>query len=169
MAPIGWALLYRPPWPLPALRARTCLPIFLFIFGGGRIFGSDFKGKLSGKPFYIAIIAFFFFGIYGRFINAGPGFIIILFLHYVNQMTLVRANATKVAVVLIYTLSALAVFVLNDKVNWKIGLILPIGNGSGVWSACRLSVKRGDGFIIIAFLGAMMVAMFIKLWFFNKG
>ena len=38
-------------------------------------------------------------------------------------MTLVRANATKVVVVLIYTLAALTVFILNDKVIWDVGLV----------------------------------------------
>ncbi|VAW17022.1 Uncharacterized UPF0721 integral membrane protein [hydrothermal vent metagenome] len=122
--------------------------------------------RITGKYLWVGIIAFFFFGIYGGFINAGLGFIIILFLHYVNKMTLVRSNATKVAVVLIYTLAALAVFVLNDKVNWKIGLILALGNGSGAWLASRVSVNKGDGFIK-TFLVVMVVAMSIKLWFFQ--
>jgi uncharacterized membrane protein YfcA len=122
--------------------------------------------KLTGKHLWIGILAFFFFGIYGGFINAGLGFIIILFLHYVNEMSLVRANATKVAVVLIYTLAALVVFILNDKVIWKVGLILAIGNGTGAWLASRISVSKGDGFIK-SFLVVMVVAMSIKLWFFN--
>ncbi len=122
--------------------------------------------RITGKYLWIGIIVFFFFGIYGGFINAGLGFIMILFLHYVNKMTLVRSNATKVAVVFIYTLAALAVFVLNDKVNWKIGLILAIGNGSGAWLASRVSVNKGDGFIK-TFLVVMVVAMSIKLWFFH--
>jgi uncharacterized membrane protein YfcA len=111
-------------------------------------------------------VAFFFFGIYGGFINAGLGFIIILFLHYVNHMSLVRANATKVAVVLIYTLAALVVFVLNDKIIWEVGLILAIGNGSGAWMASRVSVDKGDGFIK-TFLVVMVVIMAVRLWFFN--
>lgn len=139
--------------------------VFIIIFKP-KIKIEELKERLTGKYLWIGIIAFFFFGIYGGFINAGLGFIIILFLHYINQMTLVRANATKVAVVFIYTLSALAVFVLNDKVNWKVGLILALGNGSGAWLASRVSVKRGDGFIK-TFLVIMVVAMSIKLWFFN--
>ncbi len=139
--------------------------VFIIIFKP-KIKIEELEERLTGKYLWIGIIAFFFFGIYGGFINAGLGFIIILFLHYINRMTLVRANATKVAIVCIYTLSALAVFVLNDKVNWKIGLILAVGNGSGAWLASRVSVKRGDGFIK-TFLVIMVVAMSIKLWFFN--
>jgi uncharacterized membrane protein YfcA len=80
-------------------------------------------------------------------------------------MNLVRVNATKVAVVLLYTLSALVVFILNDKVNWTVGLILAIGNGLGAWVASRFSVKKGDGFIK-TFMIIMIAAMAIKLWFF---
>ena len=81
-------------------------------------------------------------------------------------MTLVRANATKAVVVLIYSLAALAVFVFNDKVVWLVGLTLAVGNGSGAWVASRVSVNKGDGFIK-TFLVAMVVIMAIKLWFFT--
>lgn len=127
---------------------------------------AEMQERVTGKYLWIGIAVFFLFGIYGGFINAGLGFIIILFLHYVNQMTLVRSNATKVAVVFIYTLAALAVFILNDKVNWKVGLILAIGNGSGAFIASRVSVDKGDGFIKL-FIVIMVLIMAVKLWFFN--
>ena len=70
-----------------------------------------------------------------------------------------------VSFVFIYTLAALAVFVFNDKVNWWIGLVLAIGQGTGAWIASRISGKRGDGFIK-TFLVIMVLAMAIRLWFF---
>ncbi|MFS4415625.1 sulfite exporter TauE/SafE family protein [Maribacter sp. 2307ULW6-5] len=121
--------------------------------------------RLTGKYLWLGVIVFFFFGIYGGFINAGLGFLMILFLHYVNRMSLVRVNATKVAVVFMYMLSALAVFAYNDKVNWGVGLVLALGNGTGAWVASRVSVRKGDGFIKF-FLVVMVVAMAVKLWFF---
>lgn len=127
---------------------------------------TNLEERLTGKYLWMGIIAFFFFGIYGGFINAGLGFLMMLFLHYVNRLSLVKTNATKVAVVFIYMLAALAVFVYNDMVNWKIGLILAIGNGSGAWISSRVSVNKGDGFIKL-FLIIMVVAMAIKLWFFT--
>ena len=127
---------------------------------------ADLQERVTGKYLWIGVLAFFFFGIYGGFINAGIGFIILLFLNHVNHMTLVRANATKVAVVFIYTLSALAVFLYNDKIIWKVGLILAIGNGAGAWVSSRISVVKGDGFIK-TFLVIMVIAMAIKLWFFT--
>ncbi|WP_298503432.1 sulfite exporter TauE/SafE family protein [uncultured Maribacter sp.] len=146
--------------------SMVMMAVVLIIIFKPKIKIADLEERLAGKYLWVGIIAFFFFGIYGGFINAGLGFIMILFLHYVNHMNLVRANVTKVAVVFIYMLSALAVFVLNDKVNWKIGLILAIGNGTGAWFASRISVNKGDGFIKM-FLIVMVVIMSIKLWFFN--
>ena len=121
--------------------------------------------RTKGKQLWIAIIAFFFFGIYGGFLNAGLGFIVILFLNSVNRMTLVKANATKVAVILIYMLAALIVFIVNDKINWKYGLILSIGNMTGAWLASRWSVSKGDKAVKI-FLLVVVSAMAIRLWFF---
>ncbi|QCX00110.1 sulfite exporter TauE/SafE family protein [Aggregatimonas sangjinii] len=126
----------------------------------------ELQERITGKYLWVGMAAFFLFGIYGGFINAGLGFIIILFLHYINHMTLVRSNATKVAVVFIYTLAALTVFVVNDKVDWEVGLILAIGNGSGAWLASRVSVNKGDGFIK-TFLIVMVLIMAVKLWFFD--
>ncbi|MEW2922223.1 sulfite exporter TauE/SafE family protein [Muricauda sp. ANG21] len=126
----------------------------------------EMQERLTGKYLWLSIVAFFFLGIYGGFINAGLGFLMMLFLHFVNRMNLVRVNATKVAVVFIYMLSALAVFAFNDKVNWKLGFILAIGNGTGAWVASRFSVKKGDGFIK-TFLIVAVIVMAIKLWFFG--
>ena len=130
-----------------------------------KINAEELQERLTGKYLWLGMLAFFFIGIYGGFINAGIGFVILLFLHYVNHMSLVRANATKVAVVFIYTLSALAVFIYNDKVLWKVGLILAVGNGTGAWFSSRISVNRGDNYIK-GFLVVMVVIMAIKLWFF---
>lgn len=122
--------------------------------------------RLTGKYLWLGMIAFFFFGIYGGFINAGLGFIMILFLHYFSHMTLVRANATKVAVVFIYMLAALAVFAFNDKVNWIVGLVLAIGNGTGAWISSRVQVNKGDK-IVRVFMIIMVALMAVKLWFFE--
>lgn len=131
-----------------------------------RINVAELQERITGKYLWMGCVAFFFVGIYGGFINAGIGFVIILFLHYVNRMNLVRVNATKVAVVFIYTLAALAVFIWNDKVIWQVGLVLAVGNMLGAWFSSRISVKKGDGFIKI-FLVVMVLAMAVRLWFFT--
>ena len=121
--------------------------------------------KTSGKQLWFSIFLFFFVGIYGGFIQAGVGFIMLLILSSVNNLSLVKSNAIKVTVALIYTVSAVAIFAYNDKIDWKVGLTLAIGNSVGGWIASRWSVKKGDG-LIRKFLIVMIVIMAIKLWFF---
>ena len=145
--------------------AVIMIAVILIIVFKPKINLKDVHERITGKYLWLGMLTFFFFGIYGGFINAGLGFIIILFLHFFNHMSLVRANATKVAVVCIYTLSALVVFILNDKVNWAVGFVLAIGNATGAWIASRVSVNKGDGFIK-TFLLVVVGIMAIKLWFF---
>lgn len=121
--------------------------------------------RIHGKHLWISIISFFFLGIYGGFINAGIGFVLILFLQYVNGMSLVKANATKVTIACIYTGAALILFAINDKINWSYGIFLAFGNSVGAWISSRLAVKKGEGYIKL-FLIVMVIILAIKLWFF---
>ncbi len=126
----------------------------------------DYIERITGKYLWISIILFFFIGIYGGFIQAGTGFLMLLVLSGINQFSLVKSNAIKVFVALIYTISAVVIFIINDKVNWQYGLTLAIGNAIGGWVTSRWSVKKGDGFVKI-FLIIMVLIMAIKLWFFS--
>ncbi|MFK5959106.1 MAG: sulfite exporter TauE/SafE family protein [Lutibacter sp.] len=121
--------------------------------------------KILGKRLWLSIVLFFFVGIYGGFIQAGVGFIILLILSSINNLSLVKSNAVKVTVVLIYTIASVAVFIYNDKINWGMGLTLAIGNSIGGWFASRWSATKGDG-LVRKFLIVMVVVLAIKLWFF---
>ncbi|WP_457616837.1 sulfite exporter TauE/SafE family protein [Lutibacter sp.] len=121
--------------------------------------------KVKGKHLYLSIILFFFIGIYGGFIQAGVGFIMLLVLSSVNNLTLVKSNAVKVTVVLIYTIASVAVFAYNHKIDWQLGIFLAIGNAIGGWVTSRWSVRKGDT-IIKNILIVMVIVMAIKLWFF---
>ena len=122
--------------------------------------------KVKGKPLWISTILFFFVGIYGGFIQAGVGFLMLLVLSGINNFTLVKSNAIKIVVTGIYTVFAVFIFVINDKMNWEYGLILAFGNAVGGWFTSRWSVSKGDGVVKI-FLVIMVVIMAIKLWFFT--
>ena len=138
--------------------------VFYMVFKS-KIISTATLEKISGKKLWISIILFFFVGIYGGFIQAGVGFIILLILSSVNNLSLVKSNAVKVMVVLIYTFSSVAIFAYNDLIDWKTGLVLAIGNATGGWFASRWSVNKGDG-LVRRFLIVMVVIMAIKLWFF---
>ena len=124
------------------------------------------QARTTGKTLIWSMVAFFFIGIYGGFINAGIGFIIMLFLNYVNKLDLVRVNATKVTLVLIYTTAALATFILSGHIDLKYGIALAVGNAAGAFFASRYAVKKGEG-VIKTVMMVMVVAISVKLWFFN--
>lgn len=119
--------------------------------------------RLGKKHQWIGIIIFFFVGIYGGFIQAGVGFLIMGALTFINKVSLVKANSIKVFVVLTYTISALIVFIVEGSINWIYGLTLALGNMTGAWVASRWSVRKGDKWIRW-FMIVMVTAMAIKLW-----
>ncbi len=126
----------------------------------------DLAERVSGKHLWTSIILFFFVGIYGGFIQAGVGFLMLLVLSGINRFSLVKSNALKIVITGIYTVFAVIIFYLNDKINWEYGLILAAGNALGGWFASRWSVNKGDGLVKI-FLVIMVIIMAIKLWFFT--
>ena len=155
---------------IDGLLFNKILAIIMMVVVVLMVFKPNYKSELlepktTGKTLIWSMIAFFFIGIYGGFINAGIGFIIMLFLNYVNKLDLVRVNATKVALVFIYTTGALATFVLSGHINLKYGVALAIGNAAGAFFASRYSVRKGEGVIKIVMI-VMVIAMSVKLWFF---
>ena len=147
--------------------AVIMIVVVLLIVFKPKIDSINILERLTGKHLYISMVAFFFIGIYGGFINAGIGFVIMLFLHYYNKLNLVKVNATKVVIVLIYTTGAIITFALAGKINWIYGIFLASGNFLGGWISSRWSVKKGEK-VIKAFLVVMVLLMSIKLWFFNN-
>lgn len=118
----------------------------------------------TGYHFWLQVLAFFFIGIYGGFIQAGTGIFIILALNTIGKFSLVKSNAIKAIVVIFYTLSALVIYAYNDKIDYQMGFTLAIGNATGAWFTSRWSVKKGDG-LVRWFLIIMVSIMAVKLWF----
>ncbi|MDG2194761.1 MAG: sulfite exporter TauE/SafE family protein [Polaribacter sp.] len=147
--------------------SAVMIAVVLIIVFKPKLKTTDLIERTTGKHLWIGCIAFFFFGIYGGFINAGLGFILLFFLHYYNRLSLVKSNAAKAIIISIYMAGALAVFILNNKINWTAGLTMAIGNALGAWFSSRFSVNKGDQFIK-TFLIIVVVLMAIKLWFFSS-
>ncbi|MFT6871750.1 MAG: putative membrane protein YfcA [Roseivirga sp.] len=121
--------------------------------------------NMGKKATITSIIIFFFVGIYGGFIQAGVGYLMIMALTLVNGFSLVKTNSIKVFVALTYTLVALGIFIYYGIVNWEFGIPLAIGNATGGWLASRWSVNKGDNWIrYIVMVTASAFA--IKLFFF---
>lgn len=137
--------------------------VVLFMVFKPKVNVQNLVERTQGKYLWLSILAFFFIGIYGGFIQAGVGIFILLALTSINYMSLVSSNAVKVLVVLIYTIGALVIFAYNNQIDYLYGVVLALGNASGGWIASRWSVKKGDGLIKV-FLIIMVIAMAVKLW-----
>jgi uncharacterized membrane protein YfcA len=115
-------------------------------------------GRIDGSPRFWSIIIFFFIGVYGGFIQAGVGFFLLAGLVLNVGADLLKANALKVFIILVYTAVALVVFFINGQVNLKIGLILAVGNMLGAWIGTNVAVSWGPKFVRIILLLAIFVS-----------
>jgi len=114
----------------------------------------------------LSLFLFFFIGIYGGFIHVGIGFLMILILSRINHLSLKYANSVKVFVALLFSISSIIVFILNDAVNWKIGFVLAIGTSIGGYLGSHFTMKKSEKWIKYILILAIGV-MAIKLWFFK--
>jgi uncharacterized membrane protein YfcA len=110
---------------------------------------------------WLQYTVFFFIGVYGGFIQAGVGFFLLTGLVLGAGFELVKANAIKVLIILMYTPVALAIFIYSDLLNWSyvlIGLLLAFGNMIGAWIGVNVAVKRGANFLRYMLLVAILLA-----------
>jgi uncharacterized protein len=115
---------------------------------------------------FVEVPLFFLIGIYGGFIQVSVGLFLIAGLVLGAGYNLVAANALKNLIVLVFTAAALVVFVVNDQVQWTLGLLLGSGQAVGAWVAAHFAVKRGAEFVrwavVVITIGAAL-ALFVGL------
>jgi hypothetical protein len=128
-------------------------------------FKSAGKERLDFRSQVIGTILFFFIGIYGGFVQAGIGFLVIAVLSLVNNLSLVKSNYVKVFAAIVYTGVSVIVFAFEGKIVWTTGLVLAIGHSLGGWYASRWSVSAGEVWIKRVMIISIL-AMAVKLWFF---
>lgn len=120
-------------------------------------------GIIKSKSNWINILVFFIIGAYGGFIQVGVGFFLLSGLVLVNGMNLLKSNALKVLIILLYTPAALLVFIINKDINYVLGLTLAAGNMIGAWLGAKTAVKWGPKFIRYILIVALLVSS-VKLF-----
>ena len=103
---------------------------------------SNTQISTMNKP--LLMLVFFCVGIYGGFIQAGVGFIIILALTSFTNFDLIRINAIKVTIVFCYTTIAVIIFMINGKIQWTPAILLSCGAIIGGWLGSYISTKLKD-------------------------
>lgn len=117
------------------------------------------RPRLSGPAFSAA---FFAVGMYGGFVQAGVGFFI-LALAMLAGFDLVKGNALKVLVVLVFTPLALVLFASAGKVDWGMGAVLAGGNLLGGLMGTHLTVLKGHAWVKRVVV-VMVLVFAAKLW-----
>ena len=122
----------------------------------------DATTRASARSRGLAFVTFFAIGFYGGFIQASVGFLIILVLHRMLHMDLVRTNMHKVLIILVFSLPALAVFVVSGNVAWTAAAALAAGTALGGVAAAHVSVRGGERPIRVV-IGIALLMMAARL------
>jgi len=122
--------------------------------------------KKERPPLWLSVIVFFLIGIYGGFIQAGVGFFLVYALVLIEGYDLVSANAIKVFIVLIYTAVALSMFAISGLVNWKLGLVLAVGNMIGAYVGTVFAIFKGAKWVkwvLMLMVGVVSIAYILGI------
>jgi uncharacterized membrane protein YfcA len=92
------------------------------------------------------IAGFFLIGVYGGFIQAGIGFLLLAATSAAG-FNLIRGNALKVTLVLAFTPLTLVLFAWSGKVEWAMGAALAAGNLLGGLAGVHLQILKGHKWV----------------------
>lgn len=122
------------------------------------------KLKENSKGSKLIYPAMLLVGLYGGFIQIGVGFILMAFIRHLLSFDLVRTNMHKVFVVLIYTIPVLLVFGLSGNINWLLAVVMSFGNAIGSWISVKLAIRKGEKFVKVMLIVAVLL-MSVKFLF----
>lgn len=115
--------------------------------------------KTHKKLRYIELPVYIAIGFYGGFIQAGVGYFLLAGLVLVSGYDLVKANALKVFIVLLFTVPALFIFIYNQQVMLFEGLLLAAGSSIGAWLGSHAAIKKGAGYIRFFIIATLLLSV----------
>lgn len=128
----------------------TLLFSMLFVAGWVVVRPGMFAVHPQGQPKPVSLLpwlALFAVGVYGGFVQAGTGLLMLPVLIGVLCYDLVRANALKLVCTLGFTTLAVAVFLIQGQVWWHIALPLAAGNIIGAVLGVKIALKAPPGLL----------------------
>jgi uncharacterized membrane protein YfcA len=154
---------------LPVSLLKPTLLITMLAVAAIILFRPSVVAPPEGTPTYKvkerpqAWLWLFISGIYGGFVQAGVGFILITALAGTLRYDIVRSNALKMVCTLVFTAVSMGIFLSQGLVLWLPGLVLAIGTMAGAWMAVKISLNVSQStikwFLFIMTLVACIAAL----------
>jgi uncharacterized membrane protein YfcA len=111
----------------------------------------------------IAWLALFGAGLYGGFIQAGVGFILVAIVSGVLHYDLLRSNALKLVCTSIFSGVALIIFALQGQVLWLTDIVLALGSVLGALASVRFAINVDES-VLRSILVIMVLTSCIAAW-----
>lgn len=127
--------------------AIIMLVMIVFVFYDPKKFLYGKQELVDKKVTVVQWIIFFILGVYGGFVHVGIGYFLLAALLLNAGYDLVKANAVKVLIVLMYMPFSFIIFLWLSDIEWAYGLIMAIGSVTGAYLASTMAVKKGIPFV----------------------
>lgn len=110
-------------------------------------------------------LSMFFIGFYAGFIQAGAGVFMLAIMTTFWQEGISKMNPLKVVIILCINALALGVYAYFNQVNWKVGLVIAIGQFVGGYVGVGLnnSKKNLEPILRLLLLGLIILSI-CKFW-----
>jgi uncharacterized membrane protein YfcA len=109
-----------------------------------------------------ARLAFFAIGFYGGFIQVGVGFLLMMGLSAFTKMNILRVNAIKGALAVIFIGISVAIFSWGGKIAWPVAVLQALGGFTGGWLGSRVQMSKGEEYVR-RFVAIASLAMALSL------
>lgn len=156
---------FAPTWIIKPLLLGTMLTMsFIILIAPATVIPNEGEKafKVAEKPlgWWGLLLA----GVYGGFVQAGVGFVLIAALAGILRYDIVRTQGLKLLCSLIFTLVALIIFIARSQIDWIPALILMLGYIVGAHYAVKFAIKAKKDtlkwFLFIMTLVGSTAAMF---------
>lgn len=123
----------------------------------------DEEGPRTWRERPWALVGLFGAGLYGGFVQAGVGFVLLAVLGGTLRFELVRANALKLVCTSLFGIVALGIFVVADQVEWISATVLAVatilGSQLGVRFAVKASPKVLRAIVFVAVVASVVAVL----------
>jgi uncharacterized membrane protein YfcA len=151
-------------WLKPALLGTMLLMALLMLLQPSVVAPPPGTPACALRDRPLAWLGLFAAGLYGGFVQAGVGFILIAALAGGLRYDLVRTNALKMAITAALTLVALGVFIARDQVWWIPGLLMAVGTVMGALTSVKFAIAVSQS-VLKWVLFAMVLLSCAGAWF----